>query len=631
MSTDTAEKPEAETLPFQAEVAELLRLMVHAVYSETDVFLRELISNASDACDKLRYEAIAKPELMGEDAPLAIRIKPDTAAGTLTIADTGIGMGKDELISDLGTVARSGTRAFVSRLAEAKDGAGLIGQFGVGFYSAFMVADRIEVVSRRAGAAEAWVWRSEGGAGFTVTPATDEQAARVARGTEITLHLKDDARKYLEPHEIERIVSTYSDHVQFPIELLGEGEPRQINKASAIWQRPKSELKAEDYTQAYRSIAGAFDEPGLTLHYRAEGRLSYAVLLFAPSVAPFDLFDPARKGRVKLYVRRVFITDQAELLPAYLRFMRGVIDSEDLPLNISREMLQNNPQVAAMRKALTGRVISELESIAEKDAEAYGRLRDAFGRVLKEGLYEDFERREALLALARFETTAGAKRSLKQYVADLKPNQTEIYYLVGDTPERLKANPKLEAARARGIEVLLLTDPVDAFWAASRLDFGGKPLKSLSQGEVDFGLVPLLDSEKKDEAAKDDDKAADDAAVVAAVKGALGERVSDVRASTRLTDSAACLVAGQGLDRELERLLARHDRGSGVKPILELNMRHPIVRALARASASGSEGDLNELSLLLFDQAQILDGEVPDDPAAFAKRLNDFVVRGLAV
>ncbi|MEA2927958.1 MAG: molecular chaperone HtpG [Hyphomicrobiales bacterium] len=628
MTTETAEKPEVETLPFQAEVAELLRLMVHAVYSETDVFLRELISNASDACDKLRYEAIASPELMGEGGALAIRIRPDKEAGTLTIADTGIGMTKDEMIGDLGTVARSGTRAFISRLAEQKDGAGQIGQFGVGFYSAFMVADRIEVVSRRAGAAEAWMWRSEGGAGFTVTPATGEQAARVARGTEITLHLKDDAKKYLEPHEIERIVSTYSDHVQFPIELLGEGEPKQINKASAIWQRPKSELKPEDYTQAYKSIAGAFDEPGLTLHYRAEGRLSYAVLLFAPSTAPFDLFDPARKGRVKLYVRRVFITDQAELLPAYLRFMRGVVDSEDLPLNISREMLQNNPQVSAMRKALTGRVISELESLAEKDADTYAKLWDAFGRVLKEGLYEDFERREALLALARFETTAGAKRSLKAYVADFKPNQTEIYYLVGDTPERLKANPKLEAARARGIEVLLLTDPVDAFWAASRLDFGGKPLKSLSQGEVDFGLVPLLDEGKKDEAAKDEDKTADDAAVVAAVKDALGERVSEVRASTRLTDSAACLVAGQGLDRELERLLARHDRGSGAKPILELNMRHPVVRALARAQGTGS--DLDGLALLLFDQAQILDGELPDDPAAFAKRLNDFVVRGLS-
>ena len=331
---------------------------------------------------------------------------------------------------------------------------------------------------------------------------------------------------------------------------------------------------------------------------------------------------------MKLYVRRVFITDQAELLPAYLRFMRGVVDSEDLPLNISREMLQNNPQVAAMRKAVTGRVIQELEGLAEKDTEAYGRLWDAFGRVLKEGLYEDFERREALLALARFETTAGSKRSLEQYVADFKPNQTEIYYLVGETPERLKANPKLEAAKARGIEVLLLTDHVDAFWAASRLDFGGKALKSLSQGEVDFGLVPLLESEKKDEPPKDDEKPTDDATAIAAVKLALGERVSDVRASTRLTDSAACLVAGQGLDRELERLLARHDRGSGAKPILELNMRHPIVRALSRAE-DGERASRDDLALLLFDQAQILDGEVPDDPAAFAKRLNDFVVRAV--
>ncbi len=632
MTTETAEKTEApEIQPFQAEVAELLRLMVHAVYSETDVFLRELISNASDACDKLRYEAIAKPDLMANGGALSIRIKPDAEAGTLTVSDTGIGMDRAELIDNLGTVARSGTRAFVARLAEQKDGASLIGRFGVGFYAAFMVADRIVVTSRRAGASEAWVWTSEGGAGFTVTPASQEQAARVSRGTEIVLHLKDDAKKYLETYEVERIVSTYSDHVQFPIELAGKNEPRQINKASAIWQRPKSELSPEDCTQAYKSIAGAFDEPEMTLHYRAEGRLSYAVLLFAPATPPYDLFDPARSGHVKLYVRRVFITDQAALLPAYLRFMRGVVDSEDLPLNISREMLQNNPQVAAMRKALTGRVVGELESLAEKDADAYGRLWDAFGRVLKEGIYEDFERREALLALSRFETTAGAKRSLKQYVADFKPNQTEIYYLVGDTPERLKGNPKLEAARARGIEVLLLTDPVDAFWVAGRLDFGGKPLKSLSQGEVDFGLVPLLDAEKKEEGAKDEGAATDDAGVIDAVKGALGERVSDVRSSARLTDSAACLVAAaQGADRELERLLARHDRGSGAKPILELNMRHPIVRALSRAKQGEHGGDLKELALLLFDQAQILDGEVPDDPAAFAKRLNDFVVRGLS-
>ena len=627
MTTEAETVP--ETHPFQAEVAELLRLMVHAVYSETDVFLRELISNASDACDKLRYEAIAKPDLIG-DRPLAIRIKPDAEAGTLTIADTGIGMGRQELIDDLGTVARSGTRAFISRLAEAKDGLGLIGQFGVGFYSAFMVADRIEVTSRRAGAGEAWVWRSSGGGGFEIAPASDAEAARVPRGTEIVLHLKADAKRYLESYEIERIVRTYSDHIQFPIELVGkDGEPHQINKASALWQRPKSELKPEDYAQAYRTVAGALDEPAMTIHYRAEGRQSYAVLLFVPSRPPFDLFDTTRKGHVKLYVRRVYITDDAELLPSYLRFVRGVVDSEDMPLNISREMLQNNPQVAQIRKALTGRVVSELQSLADDKAEAYAKVWEAFGRVLKEGIYEDQERRDQLIALARFASTAGdGQRSLKQYVADLKPNQTEIYYLVGESTERLKSNPALEAARARGIEVLLLTDPVDALWTSLALGFDGKPLKSLSQGEVDFSLVPMPEQA----AASEPKPAAVDAdAVVAAVKAALGERVSDVRASQRLTDSAACLVAkGGGFDRELERLLARHNRGAGSKPILELNMRHPIVQAVARAKEAARDDEIADLSALLLDEATILDGAVPDDPAAFAARVNRLVARGLA-
>ncbi|HMA70468.1 MAG TPA: molecular chaperone HtpG [Xanthobacteraceae bacterium] len=626
----------AQTHPFQAEVAELLRLMVHSVYSETEIFLRELVSNASDACDRLRYEAIAKPELLTNGGDLAIHIKPDAAAGTLIIRDTGIGMDRQELIENLGTVARSGTRAFIERLGEVKDGAGLIGQFGVGFYSAFMVADRIEVTSRRAGAAEAWVWTSAGGAGFEIAPATGAQGARVLRGTEIALHLKPDAKRYLEPHEIERVVHTYSDHILFPIELAGgEGEQRQINKASALWQRPKSELKPEDYTQVYRSIGGMFDEPVMTLHYRAEGRQSYAVLLFAPSTAPYDLFDRDRKGHVKLYVRRVFITDDAELLPSYLRFVRGVVDSEDLPLNISREMLQNNPQVAQIRKALTGRVIAELESLAAKeasgsgDAKAYTKIWEAFGPVLKEGIYDDFERRTQLLGLARFTTTTGTGRSLKQYLAGLKTNQTEIYYLVGDSIERLKSNPKLEAARARGIEVLLLTDPVDVFWSAAPLDFDGKPLKSLSQGEVDFSPVPLVDEETKQNAA--DTASVDDAIVVATVKQALGERVSDVRASRRLTDSAACLVAGgHGPDRELERLLARHNRRPSTKPILELNMRHILVKALARAKAEARETDIADLAALLLEEAQILDGEVPEDPAAFTARLNRLIMRGLS-
>jgi molecular chaperone HtpG len=627
--TTTAEPKAGESHQFQAEVAELLRLMVHSVYSETDVFLRELISNASDACDRLRYEAIAQPDLLVEDAELRIRLTPDKDAGTLTIADNGIGMDREELIDNLGTVARSGTRAFMSKLAESKDGTSLIGQFGVGFYSAFMVADRIIVTSRRAGSSEAFVWASAGGAGFDIRPADEAEAARLPRGTEIVLHLKDDAKKYLEPHEIRHVVATYSDHILFPIELAEGDKSEKINSASALWQRPKSELKPEDYKQAYQTIAHAFDDPAMTLHYKAEGRQAYAVLLFAPSTRPFDLFDPARKGHVKLYVRRVYITDDAELTPSYLRFIRGVVDSEDLPLNISREMLQNNPQVAAMRKAITGRVISELESLAEKDAEAFGKIWDAFGAVLKEGIYEDHERRDALLKLSRFDTTAAKARSLKQYVADFKPNQTEIYYLVGESADRLKSNPKLEAARARGIEVLLLSDPVDAFWTVMPSDFEGKPLKSLSKGEVDFGLIPLLD-DKKDAASPEEKNETDEATVIAAVKLALGERVADVKASSRLADSPACLVAaGHGPGLEIERLLSRQNRGSGTKPVLELNMKHALVKAVGHAQKASNEGDVNDLSALLFEQAQILDGEVPEDPAAFAARINRLVARGL--
>jgi molecular chaperone HtpG len=612
-----------ETQPFQAEVAELLHLMVHSVYSETDIFLRELISNASDACDKLRYEAIARPDLIADGAPPEVRIAPDKKANTLSVVDSGIGMDRQELIDNLGTIARSGTKSFVARLTEAKDGANLIGQFGVGFYAAFMVAERIVVTSRRAGSDQVWVWSSSGGSGFEIAPASEETAKRVVRGTEIVLHLKKDAAKYLETYEIERIVRAYSDNIQFPILLVPEeGEPRQINSASALWQRPKSELSAEDYKQAYQSIAGAFDEPAMTLHYRAEGRQSYAVLLFAPSTKPFDLFDQARRGKVKLYVRRVFIADDAELLPAYLRFIRGVIDSEDLPLNISREMLQNNPQLVQIRKAVTGRVIGELESLGEKEPEAFAKIWDAFGAVIKEGIWEDFERREKLLALSRFTTTSGDKRTLKQYVEDIKPNQTDIYYLVGDSIERLKSNPKLESAKARGIEVLLLTDPVDAFWTAAPLDFGGKPLKSLSQGDVDFSLIPSVEDKAEE---KKDEPAADEGMTITIVKDALGERVADVRASQRLTSSASCLVAsGEARDRALERLLAQHDKGVAKKPILEINLKHPLVAAIAGAGDAAKD-----LSFLLLEQAQILDGELPEDPAAFASRLNQLVLRGL--
>ena len=617
--------------PFQAEVAELLQLMVHSVYSEREIFLRELISNSSDACDKLRYSAIETPNLLDESKPLTIRLSADESSGALVVSDTGLGMSKDELAENLGTIARSGTKHFVNQLKSEQGGSGLIGQFGVGFYSAFMVADEIEVTSTRAGAADTWVWKSTGTTGFEIVEATPEQAARVTRGTEIRLHLKEDAKEYLEAHNIERIVRLYSDHILFPIELAdGEGEFRQINSASALWQRSKNEVSEDDYKQAYMTLANAFDEPAATLHYKVEGRQSYAVMLFVPSQPPFDLFDQARKGRVKLYVRRVYISDEADLLPPYLRFVRGVIDSEDLPLNISREMLQNNPHVKLIRNAVTGRVLGEIEKLSEDSRDVFEKVWSSFGAVIKEGIYEDVERRERLLQLSRFQSTSGDElRSLKQYVADMRPNQTEIYYLVGDSVSQLKASPKLEALRARGIEVLLLTDHVDAFWTAMPLDFEGKPLKSLSQGDVNFDLVPKLDDSGEADETKED-SSIDDAVVLAAVKGELDDIVSDVRASQRLTDSPSCLVAeAAGPDRKLERILAQTGNNAASKPVLELNLKHPLVRAVADSKANAADEDVNDLSHLLFEQAQILDGEIPADPAAFASRLNRLVVRGL--
>jgi molecular chaperone HtpG len=630
-SSDTSNSTSAATgqHTFQAEVSRLLHLMVHSVYTEKEIFLRELISNASDACDKLRYEAIATPSLMGADQRLAITIGIDKPARRLVISDNGIGMSEAELIDNLGTIARSGTRAFLERLAADPQGAasGLIGQFGVGFYSAFMVADHIEVVSRRAGADAAFVWSSDGASGFSVRPATADEAADLLHGTRVSLKLKPDADAYLEPYEIERIVKTYSDHILFPIELIGEGdERRQLNAASALWQRSRSEVTPEAYTEAYRGIAHQLGEPALTIHYKAEGRQSYAVLLFVPGERPFDLFDVERKGRVKLYVRRVFITDEAELLPSYLRFVRGVIDSEDVPLNISREMLQNNPQVAQIRRAVTGRVLSELETLAEKEADRFAKVWETFGAVMKEGIYEDFERRDQILRLARFRTTAGSGwRSLKDYVAAMRPGQKEIYYLAGDNLERLKASPQLEAALARGVEVLLLADHVDSFWTTRGLKFEDKPLKSLTQGEADLSAIPYLEGKAPDV------ESGDTGALVAARQAARGDQVSDVRVSTRLVASAVCLVApGAGPDLALERLLKHRDQGVGLKPVLEVNPAHTLVKVIAESASRNQTEEVADLAGLLLDQARILDGELPPDPARFSERLNRFVTRGVS-
>ena len=619
---------------FQAEVARLLHLMVHSVYSEKEVFLREIISNGADACDKLRYQAVTKPDLLKDDAALRITIAADAEAGTLTVADNGIGMSRSEMIENLGTIARSGTKAFLDRLKSDEADVGLIGQFGVGFYSAFMVADRVEVLSRKAGGKSAHVWSSDGGGGFAVAPAPKAAAEELGRGTEVKLFLKDDAKEYLEASRIEQVVRAYSDHISFPIELTseseGEAERRQLNAASALWMRPKSEVEADQYKEFYHHVAGLFDDPAHTIHYKAEGRHEYTVLLFVPSMRPFDLYDPNRSGRVKLYVRRVFITDEADLLPAYLRFVRGVIDSEDMPLNISREMLQNNPIVAAIRKAVTNRALSELAKLADK--EAFGDVWEAFGAVLKEGLYEDPERRDQLFDLVRFQTTKGeGLRSLKQYLEDMRPNQTAIYYIVGESLDQLKASPQLEGFRARGVEVLLLSDPVDNFWVTTALGYEGKPFSSITQGEADLSNVPFPEDAEQAAQGEDDDTGAPASAeLLGRLKSALADEVSDVQASKRLVESPACLVAPSGgPDRGLDKILEKQSGQSAGQPVLEVNLGHPIVKALRDASAAKGQDGFEDIAWLLLDQARILEGQLPADPAAFTARLNKLVLSGL--
>ena len=597
---------------FQAEVAKLLQLMVHSVYSDRDVFLRELISNGADALDKLRYEAIAQPALL-EDAPLLnIAITPDKTAKTLTIADSGIGMSEDELIDNLGTIAKSGTQAFVEK---AGQGVNLIGQFGVGFYSAFIVANLVEVTSRKAGSEESFTWASEGAGTFTVVP-----AEKGGRGTSIVLHLKDDALEFLEGWKIEQVVRAYSDHIGHPIMLAdGEKVATQINTANAIWTRAKTEVTAEQHKEFFGHVSGSYSNPALTIHYRAEGRHEYTVLLYVPAERPFDLYDPERKGRQKLYVKRVYIADDAQLLPPYLRFVRGVIDSEDMPLNLSREMLQHNPQVAAIRKAVTNKVLSELKKCSETDAENFTRIWEVFGPVIKEGLYEDMEHRDQLFEFAKFRTTKASAVTLKDYVAGLKENQTAIYYLAGEDAVKAAASPQLEGYKARDVEVLLFIDPVDSFWVRTAMGFDGKPFKAVTQGTADLDFIPV-----KDETPKNDIREFATAKLIVAMKEALGDKVKDVRSSKRLTDSAVCLVADGELDRTLEKLLSRQkDSGVNVSaPVLEINAGHPLIVALAVAADSGApSAEIADAAQLLLDQAHVLEGEPLGDPAGFARRM----------
>lgn len=603
-----------EHLSFQAEVGRLLDIVAHALYSNKDVFLRELISNASDACDKLRYLAQTDETLAAAAKDFTIRVTPDAAAGTLTVSDNGIGMDRDELIAHLGTIAKSGTANFLEQLTkQGGDTISLIGQFGVGFYASFMVAERVTVISRKAGGASAHQWESDGKGGFTLAP-----AERAENGTDIILHLREADKAYLEPATLARIVKQYSDHVAVPI-LIGE-EAAPANRAQALWTRPKSEITADQYKEFYHHVAHGFDDPWMTLHWQAEGTLQYTGLLFVPGQKPFDLFEPARAHHVKLYVKRVFITDACEgLIPPYLRFLRGIVDSDDLALNISREMLQQNPVVAKIRSGITRRVLTELAKKAD-DREAYLPFWENFGAVLKEGLYEDRDQRDLILKLSLFaSSTQTGLTSLADYIERMKPEQDAIYVLTGDTLDALRKSPQLEGFAARGIEVLLLSDAVDDFWLGVVPSYNGKNFVSITRGAVD---LKKFKSEDKNDLPKLDE--GEMALLIQAFKNALGEAVKDVRTSERMTVSAVCLVADENApDLHLERILRAHKQTEQDFPrVLEINPAHPLVRALAAAAEKSPAGAaIVDAAWLLFDQARIQQGEAPRDAAAFATRL----------
>ena len=596
---------------FGAEVGRLLDLVVHSLYSEREIFLRELVANAADAMDRRRFEALTDAHIaLPEDAK--IRIEPDKAGSTLLIGDDGIGMTRQEMIDNLGTIARSGTRAFAQNLATAKpdERPSLIGQFGVGFYSAFMVADRVEVTSRKAGSEEAWTWASDGAGAFTMAAATRDKP-----GTDIVLHIKSDASEYLEPIRLETIVRKWADHVTVPITVHQDGKDQPANAGTALWRKSKSDVSEASYKEFYRHLGHYFDEPWATLHWKAEGTLEYFCLLFIPGMRPFDILETDRDSQVRLHVRRMFITDKAELLPKWLRFVSGVVDTEDLPLNVSREMLQTTPVLARIRKALVGRVMSELKNRARDDAEGYGKFWDNFGAIVKEGVWEDAEHRSDIAGLLRFRSTSEEGLvSLADYVGRMKEGQKAIYYLAGDDLAALKVSPQVEGFLAKGYEVLLMTDPIDNFWPERLGTFEEKTLRSVSQAAEDLGA---------------DEDQPDISLLLAAMKAALGDRVADVRTTARLKDSAVVLAAdAKGADLQMQRVMRRTGRAMGpMKAVLEVNPRHRLIESLA--------GKLEDTALIadvaatLLDLAQVQEGEVPADAAAFSRRITALLAGSL--
>ena len=628
-----AETNQAEqTLGFQAEARQLLQLMIHSLYSNREIFLRELISNASDAIDKLRFEALENPSLLEEDADLRIRISVDEAAKTITISDNGIGMSREEAIANLGTIAKSGTAEFLSKLSgDRKKDAALIGQFGVGFYSAFIVADSVEVLTRRAGDSEdaATLWRSSGESDFTVAA-----AAKATRGTDVTLHLKDDAKEYADGYRLRTIVRKYSDHIGVAVEMAKEAvdgdddakkkkkrsatEWESVNSAKALWTRPRTEITDDEYKEFYKHISHDFDDPQTWSHNKVEGKLEYTSLLYLPKHAPFDLWNRDAPRGLKLYVQRVYILDQAEqFLPLYLRFIKGVLDSNDLPLNVSRELLQQDERVQTIKSALTKRVLDMLSKLAVSDPEAYRSFYKDFGEVLKEGPAEDFTNREAIARLLRFSSThtddAEPTVSLDDYIGRMKEGQKEIYYICADNFATAKSSPQLELLRERGVEALLLHERLDDWLMSTLTEFDGKRFRDVARGDLE---LPGADEETKD----DSSKPVDDA-LMKRIKAVLGDRVDAVRASKRLTTSPACLVLGEhAMGAQMRRIMeAAGQRVPDSKPNFEINRAHPLVN---RLDTEHDEKRFGELALVLFDQAALADGGQLADPAAYVTRLN---------
>ncbi len=622
-------KMSEQTLSFGTDVSRLLDIVANALYTNKDVFLRELISNAADACDKLRYEALQNSALASGE--FKIVIARDTDKRTLTITDNGIGMDKADLIENLGTIARSGTAAMMEAVKNAgadKGALNLIGQFGVGFYASFMVADKVTVLSRKAGDTQSWQWESDGRTGYNIAEADEN-----IRGTRITLHLKDSASDFLMEDKIRQVILAYSDHIAVPV-FVGTDE-KPVNAASALWMRSKNEITKDQYTEFYHHIGHAFDEPIMTSHWRAEGKIEYTALLFIPTMRPWDLYDPGRKHAVRLYVKRVFITDQVQnLIYPWLRFVRGVIDSEDLPLNISREMLQNNPVVAKIRSGVTKRILSDLAALAERDPTAFETFWYQFGMVVKEGLYDAAEHRDDIFKICRFFSTNGHRKltSLEDYVSRMKDGQDEIYYILGENADAIERSPQLEGFRARGLEVLFLSDTIDSFWLQMANEYKGKKFVSVTKGSID--LNKFESREKKEEKAEEPEEQESITVLLSVLSEELKKDVGQVRISNRLTDSPVCLVADEkGVDMHMERVLKIQQNYEPMqnKKILEINDNHALIKKLAGLAAANKDAPaLKDAARLLYDQACIIQGEPVNDPSSFVRRMAEFMQRGLA-